>query len=105
MVGLAESVLDLMAVAKFSNTGPNPAWTAIGEDSTTTPATGILMAPGFQVSNGQPMTNLAWLKSYPAVGRHVYAWLEKSTAAGTTTWYGDNNAPTQEQFGLTGTIH
>ncbi len=104
VIGVAEVLLDVAVSAKFSNSGPNPAWSSIGEDSTSAAATGVLMQQGFQISNGQPMNNVARLVKYPAVGRHFYAWLEKSTAAGTTTWYGDNGDATQEQYGIVGTI-
>jgi hypothetical protein len=45
------------------------------------------------------------LVAYPsAAGYHFVAWLEWSTASGTTTWYGDNNSPTTQQSGLMGYI-
>lgn len=62
---------------------------AVAEDSATVPtitAGGLTggLAGGFIV----PIT--AVLVKVPAVGRHYYAWLEASQAAGTTNWYGTN---------------
>ena len=34
------------------------------------------------------------------VGRHDLKWLEKSTAASTTTWYGDNGLASVTQTGM-----
>lgn len=31
-------------------------------------------------------------RGYPGVGRHFLAWLERSAASGTTTWYGDDGS-------------
>ena len=104
VIGVAEVMVEATVIAKYSNTGPNLAYTSIGEDSTSAAVTGVQMAPGFQISNTQPMNNYALLRKYPAVGRHFYAWLERSVAAGTTTWYGDNGDNTLEQFGISGTI-
>lgn len=36
----------------------------------------------------------------PGIGYHEFNAVEYSTATGTTTWYGDNNAPTVTQTGL-----
>lgn len=102
VVGVAEVPIDLRLAGAFDTAqavGTISASVSIGEDSTTTPATG---------ASGGTMNNLAGgnneeamfcnLVTYPAIGRHFYAWLEKSTAVGTTTWYG------QTSQGLSGSI-
>jgi hypothetical protein len=63
---------------------------AIGENSTSTPHTSCVRSAqhNFAANVREPL--LASLRTFPAVGRNFYAWLEYSTAAGTTTWYGDN---------------
>lgn len=73
-------------------------WTGIGLDSTTAPATYSLI--GSVDSGSESSTNVAHeLSSYGhyaiaaaqlSIGRHYLAWLEKSEASGTTTWYGDD---------------
>ena len=47
----------------------------------------------------------ASFRGFPAsVGRHYYAWLERSEATTTTTWAGDNGTPTLMQSGISGTV-
>jgi hypothetical protein len=103
VVGVADVLLDVRVTASAQNTttGVN-VFVAIGEDSTTTPATG-LQAPFTQtaLANG-PLPVSAQLVKYPAIGRHFYAWLEASAATGTTTWYG--TAAGGIQSGLQGWI-
>lgn len=73
---------------------------AIGEDSTTAfTGTSDFQAP----SRTGIMAQLATLAKVPAVGQHKYCALEYSAATGTTTWYGDNGAPTLLQSGMFGT--
>lgn len=43
-------------------------------------------------------------RGYPGLGRRTLRWLEQSTAAGTTTWYGDNGQPSEGQCGIIGKI-
>lgn len=75
----------------------------IGLDSTTAIASSIAPNYGNLIANvPQPM--FSSYVGYPAVGRHYLAWLEYSTAAGTTTWYGDNGVPTRQQSGIQGVI-
>lgn len=94
VVGVAEALLDLRVSAAAQNTSAHVTfWTSIGEDSTTAPMTTTIGGLGQSAvaANGvQPMTVL--LTKYVPVGRHVYAWLEDSTATGTTTWFGVDNA-------------
>lgn len=89
IIGLAESLLDLEIHATVSNTNaPVAAGVMIGEDSTTTPVAG--QAQGFlQTPAANTLCALhASLHKYPAIGRHVYSWLEASVATGTATWTG-----------------
>jgi len=89
MVGLAEATLDLgVAVQATNGAGGMNISASIGEDSTTTTVTGFVggwmpigPAGGYANATGR-------LVKKPAIGRHVYAWLEYSDATGTTTWYG-----------------
>lgn len=107
IVGWAEAVISLHLVVRASNSGTVAvnAAVAIGEDSTTTAATGCLMVPGMagHVANFA-VVSVARLDKQPVVGLHFYAWLEYATANGTTSWYGDGGTPTFITSGLTGMI-
>jgi hypothetical protein len=48
-------------------------------------------------------THVAKYVGFPGVGRHFLAWIERSEAAGTTTWYGDNGG-LYTQAGISGVI-
>jgi hypothetical protein len=102
VVGVAEATVSVQAVHIATNSASANVVTGIGEDSTTTAASGLLM----QQSQASAVlaTPYATLVRFPAIGYHFYAWLEYSGAAGTTTWYGDNAVPTVWQTGMTGTI-
>jgi hypothetical protein len=104
VVGVAEPLLTLRAFHVCQSSGGNTVIsTSIGEDSTTTAASGVIM--NFIGPVASMNANLtATLDRYPAIGYHYYAWLEYSTASGTTTWYGDAGSPTVIQNGLTGHI-
>ena len=101
ILGIAEVPVTLRLSAVASNTGGGVALNvAIGEDSTTTADAAV---SGGYINGGAADAKqiTASLDKYPAVGRHYWAWLEKSTAAGTTTWSGTG---TGAQSGLTGFI-
>ena len=103
VVGGAETTIDLTVLAIAENTGASVTMhTGIGEDSVLTP-TGFI--------NGQVMSRTdtpfhtsASLSRVIATGYHYYAWLERSAASGTTTWYGDQGAGGVYQTGLSGVI-
>jgi hypothetical protein len=105
VVGVAAVRLSLRLSVMAANTNAGVGTTvSIGEDSATTPASGVLMS-----LVDAPVANLRYalvavLDRAPAIGYHYYTWMEYSLAVGTTTWYGDAGAPTLVQSGLTGTI-
>lgn len=105
LIGVAEDAIqvDLMAHASHGAGGVNLN-VAIGEDSTSAAATGSLIGTvGIDADVAGAVHDLhAHLRTVPALGYHYYAWLEASTASGTTTWYGDDNTPTTRQSGLIG---
>jgi len=90
VVGWAESLLSLRLFAMAANdAGAVSTQVRIGEDSTTTAATGCVtqaLQNGAAVNIDQVLQ--AALTKYPAVGRHYYTWLEYGEASGTTIWYG-----------------
>ena len=105
-VGVAEVALQLSLEVLASNNGTgNTIYVAFGEDSTTTPATGCRMTPKYTFTvTGAYVAPAAMLVKNPAIGYHFYAWLEKATAGGSTTWRGDGGGGTDEQSGIGGFI-
>jgi len=102
VVGVAEVSVEAMVLASAFNGSANiEVAVGIGYDSTTAAATGLQNNLA-QVPVGSMATVQARLRHYPAVGRHVYTWLEHSQASGTTTWIGDNGG-TFMQTGISGT--
>lgn len=59
----------------------------VGIDSTSTNSAQIHGGAAY-VGSAHPHS--AFYNGLPGVGRHYLVWVEISTAAGTTTWYGDN---------------
>jgi len=103
VVGLAEVMLQLHHQMMLANsTGGVFATVAIGEDSTTTPATEELHT-GAQGAANANFPSSATLTKQPAIGIHDYNALELSTATGTTTWFGDNGG-VSVQSGMSGWI-
>lgn len=105
VIGWAEVLVDLILLAIGANSAVgNTFFVSIGEDSTTTAATGATMSIARSAVAATEAPLMATLRRYPTVGRHFYAWLEAGNATGTTTWTGDGGAPTLVQAGLTGTV-
>jgi hypothetical protein len=102
VIGWAESLVAGEVIAHFRSdqaavsVAPS---VGIGEDTTTAFTTGFIGGQVHnQAANGILQIKTA-LKRYPAVGYHYWAWLEISTAVGTTTWLGDSGV-TALQSGL-----
>jgi len=106
VLGVAEVPVTVDVYAHVSNSAGNvPVFVAIGEDSTTTTSingTGVAVGRSDTPTAGALSQIQAHDIRSPAIGRHFYAWLEISTATGTTTWYGDNGGLLQS--GIVGTI-
>lgn len=86
--GVAETLLTLTASSTSSNSAGSACLTSIGQDSTSTPMSGIggwMQAGGA----GVPNTTTFMVTLYPAVGRHFFTWLEYAQA-NTCTFYGSN---------------
>jgi len=101
VIGVAEDAISITLFAASSNTNAlvNRS-VGIGEDSVTAPLSSSLITRAGGAANDIVDMTLPFIKT-PAVGYHYYAWLEISTATGTTTWYGDNGSTTI-QTGLVG---
>lgn len=75
---------------------------AIGLDSTTAfHANCLVGAQVSQVANIEVLV-VSSLDAFVGLGQHDLVWLERSAASGTTTWVGDNGAPTARQSGISG---
>lgn len=97
VIGFGEDCVNSSVIASAANTtaGVNIG-AAIGLNSTTTPATGCVNPlQRTQVASGTTylQTHAQWT-GIPAAGRNFLAWLEWSTATGTTTWLGDGGGTT-----------
>ena len=104
VVGVAEDAVTAMTFVMVSNDNAAVNWrTGIGYDSTTATATGAQPSNSESQVASRVLQITSYLRHYPAVGRHIYVWLEYSQATGTTTWYGDAGGPTNSgivgQFG------
>lgn len=106
VIGVAE--VEVMAHVMSSAASDQAANTVsfvpgIGVDSTTALTTGFLAGGNRNtVINIRVPMNVQW-RGYPAVGRHIVTWLEACTAAGTTTWYGDDGGG-NVQSGILGSV-
>lgn len=91
VVGVDEEGMSaqVIAVAANSTTGTNFA-VGIGLDATTFPSASGGIGGATSAFANASMNVSAAHRFFPGVGRHYAAWLEYSVAAGTTTWYGDN---------------
>jgi hypothetical protein len=104
VVGVDEDTVSAMASATATNALAVNIYVGIGLDSTSANATGVIAPLTGLPASGVPSPGHATWEGHPGVGRHVLVWLEGSGAAGTTTWYGDNNAPSNNQSGIRGVI-
>jgi hypothetical protein len=105
MIGIAQDAvsLDLYALVS-SSSATQLVYVAIGQNSTTTPATGgIGYASGTSGAADFVMPH-AHLRTIPAVGITAWVWLERGSGTGTETWQGDGGAATLIQSGLTGIV-
>lgn len=97
VVGVAEDEISVKVIGEFSNaTGGASSYgaVAIGQDSTTTPATGCVFTLVASTINGAAVGLVSVLETVPPIGRHTYVWLEEAGATGTGTFYGTNAGQT-----------
>lgn len=104
--GVSERKIAAHVQAYASNgTVTQVASVAIGIDSTTAPTTGNVGMDGRMSSSSSVTPLSANYEDFVAAGFHYAAWLEiDTTASGTTTWLGDNGAPTILQSAIWGEI-
>jgi hypothetical protein len=101
LVGLNEDAVYATLIQISSQSGTSAGRSAgIGLDSTTTPSNvHIPFIRGTHIG-----TITAQYHGLVGVGYHFLAWLEISTATGTSTYYGDFALPTRVQSGISGVI-
>lgn len=101
--GLNEEAVTAEYTAVASNSGAGVTLIAgIGLDATNAIVAGSI--PGSIQSNSTSTAGVSFMARYaghPGLGSHFIQELEYSAATGTTTWYGDNGAPTLTQAGMT----
>ena len=103
VVGVAEALINLNVLGLAANTqGDNNVTVQVGIDEGGTTANDSTVHSGPEVATYNAKQIEANLTKYPAVGFQYWVWVEKSTALGTTTWYGDNGGATQS--GIYGSI-
>lgn len=100
VVGVSESPLDISVNVITAQTGANDRYVGIGVDSTNTNDADIKGS----TSIAAQVPIVSRYKSFPAIGFHFYQWTEKSIAAGTCYWYGDNGLPNDAQSGMLGEV-
>ncbi len=104
VLGVAEVIVEARVVALGSNGGSVGLSVSIGEDSTSASAAACLRGNTANVA-GTTVQITATYTNAIGIGYHYLAWLEYSTASGTTTWYGDNSSSAVVQSGIAGVIH
>lgn len=101
--GVDEDIVFVQVVSAAANTGASVSvGNAIGLDSTTTPVAGSVFGCAQTGAGANANNSLsATYNDLPGVGRHFFAWLERSAASGTTTWLG---SATYQISGITGIV-
>lgn len=102
MVGVQEVDIDLTLHSAAADTAGGAMAVGIGEDSTTTFATGA----GSFKKGSDIGTMTARLVKKPAIGFHTYSWNEWAAGVGTGNWYGSqgDSTPAGVASGLRGYI-
>lgn len=98
--GLDEDAAVAEVFGRFSQTDASQAgFVHVGLDATNAAATGCIMVGGAGVA-GHVTPIMARWSGFPGLGKHYIAWLESTSAVGTTTFSGDGGAPASVQAGL-----
>lgn len=104
VLGLAGGMVRIKVHEFAAPSVSNNAAVSIGEDSTTTPVSGVL---GMSYAGGLTSFGicLAEVNYSPSLGYHFWAWLERShITSGSVTWVGDNGQEAFDQCGIQGWI-
>lgn len=98
--GIAEDAVRVTVQGMVTNGSAATVAVGIGVDSTTANSAD---AYGRNTSANVEQIH-AFYTGVPGVGYHYLAWLEYSSATGTTTWYGDASNPTAYQCSISGEV-
>lgn len=100
--GLSEDVVEAQAYGLTSTSSSLTATAfgvGVGVDATN--ANSAKTMGSFATTSGDYRgPHMSVYSGYPGIGYHYLAWLEVSQANGTTTWFGDNGVPANNQSGL-----
>lgn len=99
VIGIDEDAVTAVAGHEAEGTAGVIVTTAIGLDSTSAVASGCLVMPARLNTSSYIHPCFAHWDGRPGIGKHFLAWLERSTATGTTTWHGTVSS-TSVQSGL-----
>lgn len=97
MIGVAEDVCRATAICLVSNSASNFATTGIGINSTSANSAQIRRGSANVAGGGVAM---AFYEAVLPAGLNNIYWLERSQAAGTTTWYGAEISSDGSQSGM-----
>lgn len=88
-IGVQEDAVSVTLGGAALNTSGVQVGIGIGLDSTSSAASSGAIG-GFAVTNASAAVPLSTVlyHGFPGLGHHTFTWLERSQAAGTTTWYG-----------------
>lgn len=104
VIGIAEVSVRIQIMAVAASTATNEIFSVgVGVDVTNAFTTGGLRgrSTSMVANSATPVT--ASYEAYPAIGYHFFAWLERPSAVGTTTWTGDDGGALV-QSGISGWI-
>lgn len=103
VIGVSDDAVEAIVRVSFANTNAGVATqVGIGLDAVghaTESITGVVYTP---VAN-YIVSNSAYWRGHPGIGRHILTWCEQSSAVGTTTWY-SAAAALSEKSGIHGTV-
>jgi hypothetical protein len=89
LCGLAEDSVEVaMHSAFYNSTAGVVAYQSIGLDATNAEATGVRRTTAAAAGINYQTPMVASYQGVPGLGRHYFAWVEFSTASGTTTFVG-----------------
>lgn len=100
VVGLDEDEINVTVDALVANSASPLVSSGVGINSTSANSADVRGQSGAAPA----LKCLARYRGRPGIGYHYVAWLERSAASGTTTWYGDVGDATATQSGLMGVV-
>ncbi|MHB1098088.1 MAG: hypothetical protein ACYCZR_00910 [Burkholderiales bacterium] len=103
VIGVIEEPVQAQLIAHVNSSNSSAVAVGIGADTTTASSAQMWSTVRGDTGSSHILVATSQYSNFPSVGKHYLAWLEWSTASGTTTWYGDNGG-TELQSGILGRI-